>query len=82
MLKQTLKTNKRKDLNKYMEENLVLMMTNTFKALFNFYQLILIFSKRKNDFFQKVKIKTEKVFKAEEINIIINEMSERNYAQK
>ena len=82
MLKQTLKTNKRKDLNKYMEENLVLMMTNTFKALFNFYQLILIFSKRKNDFFQKVKIKSEKVFKAEEINIIINEMSERNYAQK
>ena len=65
-----------------MEENLVLMMTNTFKALFNFYQLILISSQRKFFFFQNMKIKTEKLFKAKEINIIINEMSERNYAQK
>ena len=43
MLKQTLQTNKRKDLNKYMVETLELVMKNVFKNFFNFYQVILIF---------------------------------------
>ena len=82
MLKQTLQTNKRNDLNKYMVETLELVMKNVFKNFFNFYQVILIFSKKKNDFYQNIKLKTEQIIKDEEINIIINEMSERNYAQK
>ena len=82
MLKQITQTKNRKDLNKYMVETLELMMINTFKSLFNFYQLILIFSKKKNDMYQKIKTKTEEIFKSEEVNIIINEISERSYAQK
>ena len=82
MLKQISQTKNRKDLNKYMTETLELMMINTFKSLFNFYQLILIFSKKKNDMYQKIKTKTEEIFKSEEINIIISEISERSYAQK
>ena len=81
MLKQTLQTNKRNDLNKYMVETLELVMKNVFKNFFNFYQVILIFSKKKNDFYQNIKLKTEQIIKDEEINIIINEMSERSYAQ-
>ena len=82
MLKQITQTKNRKDLNKYMVETLELMMINTFKSLFNFYQLILIFSKKKNDMYQKIKTKTEEIFKSEEVNIIINEISERSFAQK
>lgn len=32
--------------------------------------------------YQKIKTKTEEIFKSEEVNIIINEISERSYAQK
>ena len=79
MLKQTLQTNKRNDLNKYMVETLELVMKNVFKNFFNFYQVILIFSKKKNDFYQNIKLKTEQIIKDEEINIIIKEISERSY---
>ena len=82
MLKQTLETNNRKDLSKYMKETLELIMIETFKSLFNFFQLILINSKRRNNLLQSIKAKTEDNLNKEEINIVINEMSERNYAKK
>ena len=82
MLKQTLETNNRNDLSKYMKETLELIMIKTFKSLFNFFQLILINSKKRNNFFQSIKAKAEDKLKKEEINIVINEMSERNYAKK
>ena len=82
MLKQTRQTKKRNELFKYIKETLELMMINIFKSLFNFYQIILIFSKKKNDLFQSIKIKTEEFVISEEINVIINEISERSYAEK
>ena len=80
--KQMLKTRNRKDLNKYMVETLEIMMVKTFKILFNFYQLILIFSKKKNNLYQEITKKSDEIFKSEEFNIIINEISERSYAKK
>ena len=82
MLKQTLETNNKTDLKKYMKETLELIMTNTFKSLINFFQLILINSKKRNIIFQSIKAKTENNSKKEETYIVINEMSERNYAKK
>ena len=82
MLKQTLETNNRNDLSKYMKETLELIMIKSFKSLFDFFQLILINSKNRNNLFQSIKAKTEDNLKKEEINIVINEMSERNYAKK
>ena len=82
MLKQTLETNNKTDLKKYMKETLELIMINTFKSLINFFQLILINSKKRNIIFQSIKAKTENNSKKEEIYIVINEMSERNYAKK
>ena len=81
-LKQIQKTKKRKDLNEYMEETLELMMITTFKSFFKFYQIILISAKQKNNLYQSIKVKTEEMFKSEEINVIINELSERSYALK
>ena len=82
MLKQTLETNNKTDLKKYMKETLELIMINTFKSLINFFQLILINSKKRNIIFQSIKAKTENNSKKEETYIVINEMSERNYAKK
>ena len=80
-LKQILKTHNRNDLNTYMIDLLELIMPNTFKSLFNFYQLLLIYSKKKNNLFQTIKTSMEEKLKSEEIYVIISEMSERNYAK-
>ena len=81
-LKQILESHNRNDLNIYMIDSLELIMTNTFKSLFNFYQLLLIYSKKKNNLFQTIKTSVEEKLKPEEIYVIISEMSERNYAKK
>lgn len=82
MLKQTIKTKNLKNLSKYMAETLELIMINTFKSLFSLYQLILIYSKKKNNLYERVKTNFEPLINAEEINIIINEISERLFAEK
>ena len=82
MLKQIRKTRNMNDLNKNITENLDPVITKTFKSLFNLYQLILIYSKEKNNLYQKIKTDVESLLKSEEINIVNNEISERNFAEK
>ena len=82
MLQQALETNNRNELKKSMKETLELIMINSFKSLFNLYQLMLIYSKKKNDIFKNIQVKIEEKCKSDEINIVINEISERSYANK
>ena len=82
MLKQTLKTNNRIELKKYLQDNIELVMIHTFRGLFNLHQLILIYSKKKNNLFLTIKNAIEKKASPEEINIVINDVSERKYAEK
>jgi hypothetical protein len=82
MLQQALETNNRNELKKSMKETLELIMINSFKSLFNLYQLMLIYSKKKNDIFKNIQVKIEEKCKSDEINIVINEISERSYASK
>ena len=82
MLKQAKITKNKKDLIENLRKTLGIMMINIFKSLFNFYQLILIYSKEKNKLYQSIKVKSDELFKTEDINIIISEISERSYAEK
>ena len=64
MLKQTLKTNNRIELKKYLQDNIELVMIHTFRGLFNLHQLILIYSKKKNNLFLTIKNAIEKKSKS------------------
>ena len=82
MLKQSLKNNNKTELKKYLNETLELVMINAFKGLFNMYQLILIYSKKKNNLYLTIKNIIEQKISSEEINIVINDVTERKYAEK
>ena len=47
MLEQAFENNDKSELKKYLKDTLELVMINTFKGLFNLYQLILIYSTKK-----------------------------------
>ena len=82
MLQQAFEDNDKSELKKYLKDTLELVMINTFKGLFNLYQLILIYSKKKNNLYQTIKTAIEDKISSEEIDIVINDISERKYAQK
>ena len=82
MLEQALENGDKSELKKYLKETLELVMINTFKGLFNLYQLILIYSKKKNNLYQTIKTAIEEKTSSEEMDIVINDISEREYAQK
>ena len=82
MLEQALENGDKSELKKYLKETLELVMINTFKGLFNLYQLILIYSKKKNNLYQTIKTAIEEKTSSEEMEIVINDISEREYAQK
>jgi len=81
-LKHSLKQNNKAELIKYLEENIELVMINAFKGLFNLHQLILIYSKKKNNLYLTIKNTIEQKINQEEINIVINDVTERIYAEK
>ena len=82
MLKQSIKNKNKDELIKYLKETIELVMINVFKGLFNMFQLILIYSKKKNNLFLTIKNEFEQKINSDEIDIIINDISERKYAQK
>ena len=82
MLKQSSKNYKKKELNKYLKETIEIIMIQTFKGLFNLHQLILIHSKKKNILYLTIKNKIQEKISSEEINLVINDVSERKYAEK
>ena len=82
MLEQTLENGDKSELIKYLQDTLELVMINTFKGLFNLYQLILIYSKKKNNLYQTIKNTIEEKTSSEEMDIVINDISEREYAKK
>ena len=82
MLKLSLENNNKSDLKKYLKDTLEIVMINTFKGLFNLHQLILIYSKKKNNLYLTIKNTIEEKLNKEEINIVINDISERNYAER
>lgn len=82
MLEQAFENNDKSELQKYLKDTLELVMINTFKGLFNLYQLILIYSKKKNNLYQTIKNAIEEKTSSEQIDIVINDISERKYAQK
>jgi hypothetical protein len=82
MLEQALENGDKSELKNYLKETLELVMINTFKGLFNLYQLILIYSKKKNNLYQAIKSAIEEKTSSEEMDIVINDISEREYAQK
>ena len=82
MLDQALENGDKSELNKYLKETLELVMINTFKGLFNLYQLMLIYSKKKNNLYQTIKTTIEEKTSSEELDIVINDISEREYAKK
>ena len=82
MLEQALENGDKSELKNYLKETLELVMINTFKGLFNLYQLILIYSKKKNNLYQTIKSAIEEKTSSEEMDIVINDISEREYAQK
>ena len=82
MIKQSLNEHNKDELTKYLQETIELVMINAFKGLFNLYQLILIYSKKKNNLYLTIKNTIEEKVTSDEINIIINDISERKYAQK
>ena len=82
MLEQALENGDKSELKKYLKETLELVMINTFKGLFNLYQLILIYSKKKNNLYQTIKTTIEEKTSSEELDIVINDISEREYAKK
>ena len=83
MLKLSLRNNNNKELIKYLKETIELVMINSFKGLFNLHQLILIYSKQKNSMYLTIKNSIEqKKENLEELNIVINDVTERDYAQK
>ena len=82
MLKQTLKTNNKIELKRYLKDNIELVMDQSFKGLFNLHQLILIYSKKKNNLYLTIKKSIENNANSEERNIVIDDVTERKYAQK
>ena len=82
MLEQALENGDKSELKKYLKDTLEIVMINTFKGLFNLYQLILIYSKKKNNLYQTIKTTIEEKTSSEELDIVLNDISEREYAQK
>ena len=82
MLKQSLKTNNKTGLKKNIKDSMETVMIQAFKGLFNLHQLILIYSKKKNNLYLTIKNSIESNTNSEEINIVIDDVTERKYAQK
>ena len=78
----SLRNNNNKELIKYLKETIELVMISSFKGLFNLHQLILIYSKQKNNMYLTIKNTIEQKINIEDLYIVINDVSERNYAQK
>ena len=82
MLKQSLKTNNKTGLKKNIKDSMETVMIQAFKGLFNLHQLILIYSKKKNNLYLTIKNSIESNTNSEELNIVIDDVTERKYAQK
>ena len=65
MLKHSLKNNNKTELIKYIKENIEIVMIYVFKGLFSLHQLILVYSKKKNDLYLTIKneIEAKKILK-------------------
>ena len=81
-LKHCSKNYNKKELNKYLKETIEIIMINAFKGLFNLHQLILIHSKKKNNLYLTIKNTIQEKISSEEVNMVINDVSERKYAEK
>ena len=82
MLKQSLKNNNKAELIKYLKDNIELVMIHAFKGLSSLHQFILIYSKNKNNLYLTIKNTIEEKTSPQEINIVINDITERKYAEK
>ena len=82
MLNQSLKSNNKIGLKKNIKDSMETVMIQAFKGLFNLHQLILIYSKKKNNLYLSIKNSIESKTNSEEINIVIDDVTERKYAQK
>ena len=82
LMKESLQTSNKENLNKYLNETLELVVINIFKGLVYMHQLFLLYSKAKNDLNMGIKNTTEGKSNNKIIDIVIDDFSERKLAKE
>ena len=69
------------EIKQYLHDSINGVMKNTFKGLLYFHSLIILYAEQKQNLYTNIKNDIETKISQEEINIVINDIQERQYAE-